>query len=93
MLAKLAAKHSLPVVSTYKDFAEAGGLPAYGPNLPAAYRRPAYYVDRVLKGAKPSELPVEEPTQFDLVVNLRTTKALGLTVPQSLLLRADQVIE
>ncbi|HEV8456700.1 MAG TPA: ABC transporter substrate-binding protein [Methylomirabilota bacterium] len=88
----LAANHSLPVVSIYKDFAEAGGLIAYGPNLPALYRRSAHYVDRILKGAKPSDLPIEEPTQFDLVVNLKAAKALGLTIPQSILLRADEVI-
>jgi ABC-type uncharacterized transport system substrate-binding protein len=90
---KLAANHSLPVVSIYKDFAEAGGLLAYGPNLPASYRRAAYYADRILKGAKPSELPVEEPTQFDLIVNLKTAKTLGLTIPQTILLQADQVIQ
>jgi putative ABC transport system substrate-binding protein len=89
----LAAHHSLPVVSIYKDFAEAGGLIAYGPNLPALYRRAAHYVDRILKGTKPSDLPIEEPTKFELVINLKTAKALGLTIPPSLLLRADQVIE
>lgn len=90
---KLAATHSLPVVSIYKDFAEAGGLLAYGPNLPAAYRRAVYYADRILKGTKPSDLPVEEPTHFDLVVNLKTAKALGLTIPPSVLLSATHVIE
>jgi putative ABC transport system substrate-binding protein len=90
---RLATNHSLPVVSTYKDFVEAGGLLAYGPNLPAAYRRAAYYADRILKGAKPSDLPVEEPTQLDLVVNLKTAKALGLTIPPSVLLSANHVIE
>ena len=90
---KLAATHSLPVVSRYKDFAEAGGLIAYGPNLPSVYRRAAYYADRILKGARPSDLPLEEPSLFDLVVNLKTAKALGLTIPQTLLLRADQVIQ
>ncbi|MBI3635553.1 MAG: ABC transporter substrate-binding protein, partial [Candidatus Rokubacteria bacterium] len=90
---KLAASHSLPVVSIYKDFAAAGGLIAYGPSLPAVYRRAAQYVDRILKGAKPADLPVEQPTKFDLVINLRTAKALGLTIPPSVLLRADQVIE
>lgn len=89
----LAAKHSLPVVSLYKEFAEAGGLIAYGANPPAIYRRAAYYVDRILKGAKPRDLPVEQPTKFDLSINLRTAKALGLTIPPSLLLRADHVIE
>ena len=89
----LAAKHSLPVISLYKDFAEAGGLLAYGASPPAIYRRAAYYVDRILKGAKPRDLPIEQPTKFELIINLKTAKALGLTIPQSLLLRADQVIE
>jgi putative ABC transport system substrate-binding protein len=89
----LAAAHSLPVVSRYRDFAEAGGLIAYGPNLPAVYRRAAYYVDRILKGAKPGDLPVEQPTTFELVINLKTAKALGLTIPPSVLVRADHVIE
>jgi putative ABC transport system substrate-binding protein len=89
----LAMNHSLPVVSIYKDFAQAGGLIAYGPSLPALYRRAAYYVDRILKGAKPSDLPIEEPTRFELVINLKTAKALGLTIPRSLLMRADQVIQ
>jgi len=92
-LLDLAAKHSLPVVSIYKDFAQAGGLIAYGPSLPAVYRRAAYYVDRILKGAKPANLPVEQPSTFELVINLKTAKALGLTIPQSLLLRADEVIQ
>jgi len=92
-LAELAARHSLAVVSIYKDFAEAGGLIAYGPNLSAIYRRGAVYVDRILKGAKPADLPVEQPTTFELVINLRTARALGLTIPPSLLLRADHVIE
>jgi ABC-type uncharacterized transport system substrate-binding protein len=89
----LAAKQSLPVVSFYKDFAEAGGLFAYGASPPAMYQRAAYYVDRILKGAKPGDLPVEQPTKFDLVVNLKTAKTLGLTIPPSVLGRADQVIE
>jgi len=89
----LAAHHSLPVVSIYKDFAEAGGLIAYGPDLPIFYRRAAYYVDRILKGAAPRDLPVEQPTKFDLFVNLNTAKALGLTIPHLVLLRADEVIE
>ena len=90
---RLATKHALPVVSIYKDFAEAGGLLAYGPNLPAVYRRTAYYTGRILNGAKPSELPVEEPTQFDLVVNLKTARALELSIPSSVLLSANHVIE
>ena len=89
----LAAAHSLPVVSRYKDFAEAGGILAYGPNLPAVYRRAAYYADKILKGASPGDLRLEEPSQFDLAVNLKTAKALGLTIPPSVLLIATQVIE
>jgi putative ABC transport system substrate-binding protein len=92
-LLDLAANHSLPVVSIYKDFAEAGGLIAYGPSLPPVYRRAATYVAKILKGAKPADLPVEQPTKFELVINLKTAKALGLTIPPSLLLRADQIIE
>jgi ABC-type uncharacterized transport system substrate-binding protein len=90
---KLAGAHGMPVVSRYKDFAEAGGLIAYGPSLPAMYRRTAHYVDRILQGAKPGELPIEEPAEFDLVVNLRTARALGLKIPPSVLLTATHVIE
>jgi putative ABC transport system substrate-binding protein len=89
----LAAKQALPVGSIYRDFAEAGGLFAYGPYLPVVYRRAAYYVDRILRGAKPSDLPVEQPTKLELVINLKAAKALGLTIPQSVLLRADEVIQ
>jgi putative ABC transport system substrate-binding protein len=89
----LAAKHSLPVLSLYKDFPEAGGLIAYGANPPAIYRRAADYVDRILKGAKPRDLPIEQPTKFDLIVNLRSAKTLGLAIPPAVLLRADRVIE
>jgi putative ABC transport system substrate-binding protein len=92
-LLKLAAQHALPVASIYKDFAEAGGLIAYGPSLPALYRRAAYYVDRILQGAKPSELPVERPMQFELVINLKTAKALGLTIPSTVLFQATEVIQ
>ena len=89
----LAAKHLLPVISLYKDFVEAGGLLAYGASLPAVYRRAAYYVDRILKGAKPADLPIEQPTKFDLVINMKTAQALGLTIPQSVLGRADEIIQ
>ena len=92
-LLELAARHSLAVVSIYKDFAEAGGFIAYGPSLSTIYRRGAVYVDRILKGDKPADLPVEQPTKFDLAINLRTARALGLTIPPSVLLRADDVIE
>lgn len=89
----LAAKHALPVVSIYRDFAESGGLIAYGPNLSVVYRRAADYVDKLLKGQSASDLPVEQPVSFDLVINLKTAKALGLTIPPSVLIRADDLIE
>ena len=89
----LAAKHSLPVVSIYRDFAKSGGLIAYGPSLDDVYRRAAAYVVMLLKGQAASDLPIEQPTKFDLVVNLKTAKALGITIPQSVLLRADEIIQ
>jgi putative ABC transport system substrate-binding protein len=88
-----AAKNRLPVVYAQREFVDAGGLMAYGPNVADLFRRAATYVDKILKGAKPGDLPVEQPTKFDLVVNLKTAKALSLTVPPSLLQRADEVIE
>jgi putative tryptophan/tyrosine transport system substrate-binding protein len=92
-IANTAAKHRLPTVFGLTTFAKAGGLMAYGPNRPELWRRAAGFVDKILRGAKPGELPVEQSVQFDLVINVRTAKALGLTIPRSLLLRADQVIE
>jgi putative ABC transport system substrate-binding protein len=88
-----ATKHRLPGVHAYRELVEVGGLMSFGPNYAGMHRRAAYYVDRILKGAKPSDLPVERPRTFELVINLKTAKALGLTIPPSLLQRADQVIE
>ncbi len=92
-IANFAARNRLPAMYGFKEFAEAGGLMAFGVKLADLYRRAATYVDKILKGAKPADLPVEQPSKFDLVINLKTAKALGLTIPQSLLLRADEVIE
>src|SRR5262245_65615436 len=89
----LAARARLPVISAWKEFPNAGGLISYGTNVSVMFRRAAMYIDRILKGAKPADLPVEQATTFELVVNLKTAKALGLTMRQPLLLRAAQVIE
>lgn len=92
-IAELAVKNRLPSIMTFLGYAEAGGLMSYGPDFTESYRRAATYVDKILKGAKPGELPIEQPTKFELVINLKTAKALGLKIPQSVLLRADRVIE
>jgi putative ABC transport system substrate-binding protein len=92
-IADLAMKHNLPGMYPFREWVEAGGLMSYGPNPPDLYRRAATYVAKILKGAKPAELPVEQPTKFEFVINLKTAKELGLTIPQSLLLRADEIIQ
>ena len=92
-LVDLAAKNRLPTVFSFRDYVDAGGLMSYGPNLSDLSRRAATYVDRILKGAKPADLPVEQPTKFELVINMKTAKALGLTIPPSVLGRADHIIE
>jgi putative ABC transport system substrate-binding protein len=92
-LAEFAVKHGLPSVFGWREYVEAGGLMSYGPNRLETAKRLAVYVDKILKGAKPAELPVEQPTVFELVINVKTAKALGLTIPPSLVFRADHVIE
>jgi ABC-type uncharacterized transport system substrate-binding protein len=92
-LAELEAKHRLPTMHDLREFVATGSLMAYGPDLADLFRRAAIYVDKILKGAKPANLPVEQPTKFDFVINLKTAKALGLTIPPSLLQRADEVIQ
>jgi len=92
-IVEFTARHRLPAVYAYNELVQVGGLMSFGPSYPEMHRRAAYYVDRILKGAKPGDLPVEQPTKFELVINLKTAKALGLTIPPSLLQRADQVIE
>jgi len=92
-LIALAAQHKLPAVYFTRDFVTAGGLAAYSPDTLEQYRRAAGYIDRILKGAKPADLPVQAPTKYELVVNLKTAKAIGLDVPATVLARADEVLE
>jgi putative ABC transport system substrate-binding protein len=93
IIAELGLKHRLPIMSQFSRIVQAGGLMSYGPDLTDLFHRAASYVDKILKGAKPADLPVEQPTKFELVINLKTAKALGLTIPPSLLGRADEVIQ
>ena len=88
-----AARSRLPAMYAFRQFADAGGLMSYGPNTPDSFRRAAVYVHKILKGAKPADLPIEQPTKFELVINMKTAKALGLTIPQSILIRADEIIQ
>jgi putative tryptophan/tyrosine transport system substrate-binding protein len=92
-LVEFAARRGLPAIYEIREFVEAGGLICYGPSIPAMQRRVAYYLDKIFKGAKPSDLPVEQPTKFELVINLKTAKALGIEIPPALLARADVVID
>jgi putative ABC transport system substrate-binding protein len=92
-LAELAAKSRLPAIYPLREYAEAGGLITYGTNIHDSFRRAAGYVDRILKGAKPGDLPIEQPTKFELVINQKAAKAIGLTIPLSVVARADQIVE
>jgi putative tryptophan/tyrosine transport system substrate-binding protein len=93
LIVEFAARRRLPAIYEAREFVESGGLISYGPNLVAIERRAAEYVDRILKGAKPVDLPVEQPTKIEMLINMKTAKTLGLTIPQSVLLRADEVVE
>ena len=93
LIATFALENRLPSILSLRDYAESGGLMSYGPSLPEIYRRAASYVDKILQGAKPADLPIEQPTKFELVINLKTAKVLGLTIPPSILVRADEIIQ
>ena len=93
LIADLAARHRLPAIFDREDFIPAGGLMSYGPARAESYRRAAIYVDRIIKGANPADLPVEQPTKFELVINLKAAKGIGLTIPPDVLARADKVIK
>jgi putative tryptophan/tyrosine transport system substrate-binding protein len=92
-IVEFAAEQRLPAIYETRDFVDVGGLISYGPNIPDQFRRAATYVDKILRGAKPADLPIEQPTKFELVINMRAAKALGIKFPNSILLRADRVIE
>jgi putative ABC transport system substrate-binding protein len=92
-IAEFAAKLRLVSLGGWSEFADAGGLMTYGPNLTDSFRRVAFYVDKILKGAKPQDLPVEQPTRFEMVINLKTAKEIGVTIPPNVLARADRVIK
>src|SRR5215203_2772659 len=92
-LGELGVRYRFPIMAAFKEFPQTGSLMSYGPNVIAMYKRGAAYVGKILRGSKPGELPVENPTTYDLVINLKTATALGLTIPTALLIRADEVIE
>jgi putative ABC transport system substrate-binding protein len=92
-IVRLAARHRVPALYGRREFVDAGGLASYGPSYVEFFRRAAFYVDRILRGTKPADLPIEQPTKIELVINLRTARALGLTIPSSLQARADAIVE